>query len=389
MGDGTVGDDQQASNASNQTPQRVRRRSDRRVVGRVSRQVGRVWRGLGRARFNAIALVGAFLALAALGGALAMVTHPSAPGPLVIDAPTATPASLFPLTPTLGAYPTSQATPSPGAGLGVIAPNAPAISTPAANIAVPTICPPAAAAPTTPAETPTAGQAEAGGCTPCGVDLGGAPTQGQVRSALATAANVYRLPHNLLFAVAWEESSWREDIISCDGGIGLMQIQTTTYAWLNQQRVPACQLGVTDYDPFTLEGNADLGAKYLKYLSCFYSYWGADANATPSSPGAYTAAWYYQQARRPYPDATTAQSLCASVFHTSVVPQYAALPATVADPWSCPFSAQVGDYTLLDLTLSAYNQGAAYTNQYGVQNLGYVRAVEAQVAPFADGTLPH
>jgi hypothetical protein len=324
-------------------------------------------------------LVGAVIALVALGGVLALVTRPSAPGPLVLNAPTATPAPFILTTPTLGAFPTNTAAAGQSGGFGDTTPNAPTISTPGAAL---TLCPPAVA-PTTTAETPTPTPAN---CTPCNVYLGANPTQGQIRSALATAANVYRLPHNLLFAVAWAESSWHEDIVSCSGGVGLMQIQDNAYAWLNQQNVPACQIGATGYDPFTLEGNADLGAKYLKYLSCFYSYWGADGNATLTAPAAHTAAWYYQQATRPYPDSAAAHSLCADVFHAHAY--YAALPATLADPWSCPYSAQASDFTLLDLTLSAYNQGAGATNHDGVRNLNYVRTVEGFLAPFASGTLP-
>jgi len=329
-------------------------------------------------RFSALGLVGAVSALAALGVAVAVLMQPSAPGPLVISAPTTTPAPIVLTTPTFGAFPTDTAVGGQGGGFGDTTPNAPTISSSGGTL---TLCP-LSAAPTTTAETPTSTPVN---CTPCGVHLGGNPDQGQIRSALATAANVYRLPHNLLFAVAWAESSWREDIVSCSGGVGLMQIQSDAYTWLNQQRIPACQLNATAYDPFTLEGNADLGAKYLRYLTCFYSYWGADASATVSAPAAYTAAWYYQQAARSYPDSSSPHSLCADVFHARAY--YTALPATLADPWSCPYSAQPSDFTLLDLVLSAYNQGAGATNQYGVRNLSYVRAVEGFVPSFANGTL--
>lgn len=362
---------------------RRRGRSDSRTGG--ARWVGSLWRAVGRARFSVLGVVGVVMALVTLGGALALVTQPGAPGPLVISAPTTTPAPFFPATPTLGGFPTDVAATQQGAGFGDTTPNAPIVATTGAG--APTLCPPSSA-PTTTAQTPTTAPTR---CTPCGVYLGGNPDHGQIRSALATAANVYRLPHNLLFAVAWAESSWHNDIISCSGGVGLMQMQADAYSWLNQQRVPACQIGATSYDPFTLEGNADLGAKYLKYLNCFYSYWGADPHAILSAPSPHTAAWYYQQAARRYPDtldakgAPNATSLCAAVFHADTT--YAALPATLTDPWSCPFSAQANDYTLLDLTLSAYNQGAGATDQNGVQNLTYVRAVEGYIPSFASGAL--
>ncbi len=194
-------------------------------------------------------------------------------------------------------------------------------------------------------------------------------------------------------AVAWQESRWHEDVYSCDGGIGLMQIQYYTYPWLNGQAVPACGLGVTSYDPYSLQGNADLGAKYLRYLSCFYSYWGNNGSgASLKNPGPYTIDWYYQQAGLPYPDSYTASgaanpnSFCAAVFNASGA--YPALPSTLHDPWSCPYTATTGDATLLDITLSAYNEGADYTDQNGIQNWWYVNGVEGWIPQFASGALP-
>jgi len=195
-------------------------------------------------------------------------------------------------------------------------------------------------------------------------------------------------------AVAWQESRWHEDVTSCDGGIGLMQIQYYTYPWLNGQSIPACHLGATTYDPYSLQGNADLGAKYLQWLSCFYSYWGDDGGLSPQQPGAYTIAWYYQQAGLQYPDAKNADgsanpsSFCAAVFSNPNNSYYPALPSTTADPWSCPYSATTGDNPLLDMTLSAYNEGAGYTDQYGIQNAWYVQGVEGWIPQFANGSLP-
>ncbi len=111
-------------------------------------------------------------------------------------------------------------------------------------------------------------------CVTCPYYKGNNPSQSQIATALANAAAKYGLPPNLLKAVAWQESRWHEDVTSCDGGIGLMQIQYYTYPWLNQQAVPECGLKITTDDPYTLAGNADLGAKYLKYLACFWNYWG-------------------------------------------------------------------------------------------------------------------
>ncbi|HLY30980.1 MAG TPA: transglycosylase SLT domain-containing protein [Ktedonobacterales bacterium] len=359
---------------------------------RVLTAIGRGLAGLARLRFSALTVIAVLLTLAATGSLLAIFTLPGAPGPLVITAPTATDQPLTLPTATSDLYPTSAPATPQGNGLGAPTPNAPIIPTPQPGVE-PVICPTAVALPTpttspgAPTPTTATGQGGNGDCIPCGVYLGDNPEQSAIASALATAADVYSLPHRLMEAVAWQESNWHEDIVSCDGGIGLMQIQDTTYPWLNQQSVPACHIGLTSYDPFTLEGNADLGAKYLKYLSCFYGFWGDDNSATLSAPATHTSAWYYQRAGRTYPDTSDAGSLCAAVFQ-ALRQQYSDLPSTTSDPWSCPFSARSGDYSLLDLTLSAYNEGAAYTDAYGVDNLGYVRGVERLVVSFANGDLP-
>ncbi len=231
-------------------------------------------------------------------------------------------------------------------------------------------------------------------CQACPVYLGNNPSQDSLAQTLTTAATKYGLPVNLVMAVAWQESRWHADVLSCDGGIGLMQIQYYTYPWLNSVDEPVCGLSVTTDDPYTAEGNADLGAKYLKWLSCFYSYWGDNGGASLTSPGPYTIAWYYQQAGLQYPDTlladatTNANSFCAAVYNDPNDPEYAALPASASDVWSCPYSASTGDNTLLDMTLSAYNEGAGYTDQYGIQNSWYVDGVEGWIPQFSSGALP-
>ena len=254
-----------------------------------------------------------------------------------------------------------------------------------------------ATATATPAPTATVGigQPEATPtCQACPVYLGSNPDQTSLAQTLTNAATKYGLPVNLVMAVAWQESRWHADVLSCDGGIGLMQIQYYTYPWLNSVDEPACGLAVTNDDPYTAEGNADLGAKYLKWLSCFYSYWGDNGGASLTSPGQYTIAWYYQQTGLQYPDTLLADgvsnpgSFCDAVFSDPNHPEYATLPSTSSDVWSCPYSATAGDNTLLDMTLSAYNEGAGYTDQYGIQNRWYVDGVEGWIPQFSSGALP-
>lgn len=245
-----------------------------------------------------------------------------------------------------------------------------------------------------------AGDAMPASCVQCPFTSGYNSSQSEIAAALSQAASTYSMPANLLKSVAWQESHWHEDVYSCDGGIGLMQIQYYVYRWLNGVSVSDCDIWATSYDPYTLQGNANLGAKYLKYLSCYYSYWGGynyDANGNPhslSNPSKYTVDWYYLNATPPlrYPDTlnadgtTNANSLCASVFNANSY--YPALPATTSDPWSCPYSATAGDTTLLDITVSAYNEGAGNIAQYGINNMWYVNGVEGYIPQFASGALP-
>jgi hypothetical protein len=274
-------------------------------------------------------------------------------------------------------------------------------ATPVPPTATPTNTPttaPAATASSSPSAVTTGQQLlawrSAATCTTCPIYAGNNPSQATLQAALDAAADAYHLPRHLVEAVAWQESKWHEDVTSCDGGLGLMQIQYYVVDWLNSVSVPECGLGANSYDVHTAAGNASLGAKYLVYLSCFYSYWGGHSPNPPyslSNPGPYTIDSYYQQAGLPYPDTTRTDgkpSLCASVFNDPAHPEYPDMPSTTSQPWSCPYSATAGDSTLLDITLSAYNQGPGYTDTYGIQNWGYVDNVEFFIMQFYSAALP-
>ncbi len=261
---------------------------------------------------------------------------------------------------------------------------------------------PAASATPGPTSTP------APTATPCGPGAyqGGNPTQALLRSAMQTAATTYGIPVNLVYSVAWEESRWHQDVVACDGGIGLMQIQPTTAPWLNSVSVSVCSLTATTYDVNTYQGNALLGAKFLKWLSCFYSYWGNNGGTSVSNPGNGTIAWYYKSLGLQYPDtknadgSTNPNSYCYAVYKSS--PENPNLPSTTADPWSCPYnpacsSSSQGcdpnrihqpDNTLLDATISAYNQGPGNFDNYGLLNHTYVSNIEGYIPQFQSGALP-
>jgi soluble lytic murein transglycosylase-like protein len=111
------------------------------------------------------------------------------------------------------------------------------------------------------------------GCAP--TVRGTAASYANVRAALkVSAGHTYwasvpsiRVPERLLIAVAMTESSWRSNVIACDGGIGLMQVMPDTVTQINNR------FGTT-WDVNTLQGNAHLGANYLawtiRYLGDLY-----------------------------------------------------------------------------------------------------------------------
>ncbi|HEU5345111.1 MAG TPA: hypothetical protein VFU60_12245, partial [Ktedonobacterales bacterium] len=77
---------------------------------------------------------------------------------------------------------------------------------------------------------------------------------------------------------------------------------------------------------------------------------------------------------------------CATVFNANAY--YPALPSTTSAPWSCPFSATAGDATLLDITVSSYNEGADNVVNQGINNWWYVYGVEGYIPQFSSGALP-
>jgi soluble lytic murein transglycosylase-like protein len=68
-----------------------------------------------------------------------------------------------------------------------------------------------------------------------------------------------RLPDNLIKAIAWRESQWQSQIVSCDSGFGTMQIMRGTAMEMNN-------FFHTSYDYRTLTGNTQLGSEYLEWL---------------------------------------------------------------------------------------------------------------------------
>ena len=366
----------------------------------------------GRARQIIIAALGALciFAIVATGLLVAAQGDPPATTNLTRSSVnTLTAATLTPTgAPTATTQPTRTATPSSGKKVSSkpvsVPPPPPPPPPPPRATPTATPCPTPTAEPTatatataaaTATPTPTATSAtsttsttsttafRASSCTPCGQNAGNNPSQSQIRAALDAAANLYGLPHNLVYGFAWQESKWHQDVESCDGGVGLMQIQYYYADYFNHSSVlngSGCGVGDTNYNIYTLSGNASLGAKVIKYLSCYYKN---------------IAAGKYQAAGKSYPDTDSDPSLCATLYTNNTngptATLYQDLPSAVADGWSCPLDPTQGltSAEVLDYSVSAYNAGQSAIYQCGcIPNLGYVGAVEYWTSQFQQGALP-
>lgn len=79
------------------------------------------------------------------------------------------------------------------------------------------------------------------------------------------------IAEHILYAVIYTESSFRPEIVSNAGAVGLMQLLPSTAEWL-------CQRDGTDFDQAMLtdpEFNIKYGARYLKILYDRYENWDA------------------------------------------------------------------------------------------------------------------
>ena len=196
--------------------------------------------------------------------------------------------------------------------------------TPTHTAISPTPCP-TAGCPTATIAPPTA---TPGPCQPGGPPYYKTPEPtpigSQIAAAITSAANASGIPPTLAEAIAWQESGWQINLIACDGGIGLIQLQPDTVAWLNSY------YGIND-DPYTLTGNADLGARYLHYYYAFYI-------------------GYLQQ---------NDPAVCGKAGCN----------------WDTPWPGATDGANVRDIVISVYNEGAGTMSTYGIINWWYVNDV--------------
>lgn len=73
-------------------------------------------------------------------------------------------------------------------------------------------------------------------------------------------ADTYRVPRDLLEAIAWHESSWKPTAVGAGGELGILQ--------LSPSRVELIEGGLIgrDLDPLDAEDGIQMGARFLRYL---------------------------------------------------------------------------------------------------------------------------
>ncbi len=170
---------------------------------------------------------------------------------------------------------------------------------------------------------PTPGPCQPGGA-PYYITPTVTPTTATIAQTITDAANRNGISVPLQEAIAWQESGWQENVIACDGGIGLMQLMPATVTWLNNY------YGVND-NPYDLNGNAGLGAGYIAYYYKYYTN-------------------YIQQ---------TSPSTCGSSGCN----------------WDTLWPGDKNGVTVRDIVISVYNEGAGTMAQYGIINWNYVSSV--------------
>lgn len=121
---------------------------------------------------------------------------------------------------------------------------------------------------------------------------GTAAPRSEVKSALVDAAALrawqetapeISAPLSLVEAVAWQESGWQSNVVSCIGAVGVMQLVPTTADWMNQRF-----FGEARYDLSDLDGNAALGSLQLQWLIKYFGdvYFGSNYALAPGTRNA-------------------------------------------------------------------------------------------------------
>lgn len=92
-------------------------------------------------------------------------------------------------------------------------------------------------------------------------DIRGVPARLRLLPVFQREAARYKVPEDLLMAVAYTESSWRTDAVSAVGAVGIGQLMPATSTWIARDLI-----GVTSLDPRVPEDNIRMSARFLRFL---------------------------------------------------------------------------------------------------------------------------
>jgi LysM repeat protein len=86
----------------------------------------------------------------------------------------------------------------------------------------------------------------------------------EVRRAIVEEAATYGVPAAFALAVAWQESGWRQGVVSHAGAVGVMQLMPATAVWVGD-----AMLGVP-VDIGDMRQNVRAGVRLLAYYLAYY-----------------------------------------------------------------------------------------------------------------------
>jgi len=118
-------------------------------------------------------------------------------------------------------------------------------------------------------------------------DLRATPARLRLLPTFQAEAARYRVPADLLMAVAYTESAWRASIVSPVGAIGIGQLLPATASWVARDLLRSPGL-----DPRDPQDNIRLSARYLRWLLDRYpserlalaAYFEGEGNVTVTGP---------------------------------------------------------------------------------------------------------
>jgi N-acetylmuramoyl-L-alanine amidase len=92
-------------------------------------------------------------------------------------------------------------------------------------------------------------------------DVRSVPARVRLVPTFVAEAARYKVPSDLLMALAYTESAWRSGVVSSAGAIGIGQLLPSTAKWVARDLI-----GLPRLDPYDPEDNIRMSARYLRWL---------------------------------------------------------------------------------------------------------------------------